>query len=104
MTDVEKLNEILNEEDFNRIDGIIMAGHDFKLSNKLHKYCYCAEKLEKENAELKERLKFFNAVGNTVDKQTYNAVVNENEVLKKEIEKLRKHNLNVQKICFDSCL
>lgn len=61
-------------------------------------------KFEEENAELKERLKFFNAVGNTVDKQTYNAVVNENVVLKKEIEKLRKHNLNIQKICFDSCL
>lgn len=60
--------------------------------------------LEKENAELRERLEFFNAAGNTVDKQTYNAVVNENEVLKKEIEKLRNHNLIVQKICFDSCL
>ena len=77
----------------------IMQEVDFCISDKQR-----IEELEKENAELRELLKFFNAAGNTVDKQTYNAVVNENEVLKKEIEKLRKHNLNVQKICFDSCL
>lgn len=45
--------------------------------------------LVKQNKELKERLQFFNAVGNTVDKKTYNEVVNENAILKSKIEELK---------------
>lgn len=53
--------------------------------------------LVKQNEELKERLQFFNAAGNTVDKKTYNEVVNENAILKKKIEEMKL----AQKTAFD---
>lgn len=63
------------------------------------------ENAAKEQEERhRKRIKDYNLCGNTVDKQTYNEVVNENYFLRQEIEKLNKRNIAVQKICFDSCL
>lgn len=62
------------------------------------------EKLKDKNAKLKKRIEEYNLCGNTVDKQTYNEAVNELAVLKAELKKLQQHSINVQKICFDSCL
>lgn len=109
MPEEEKLREIKIEQEptqvtWRRCTQCNAAQMEFQLrEDGICQKCYISN-LEKENAELRKRIEEYNLCGNTVDKQTYNEVVNENAVLKAELKKLQQHSINIQKICFDSCL